>query len=214
MKITVINGSQRHAENSQSLKVANYLLDELIKGKICDEAHLISMTDKPYPLWDEAIWDGDQEWKKLISPVSDELVSSDAFIIIVPEYHGMAPAALKNFLLMHNKDEIGHKPALLVGVSSSDGGAYSVAEMRMNSAKNNRLCYIPEQLIIRNVESVLNSESQDGNSGSEIDSDLDSDSYFKERITFALEVLKQYAIALKSVRDSGATDNDKFRNGM
>lgn len=210
MKITVINGSQRHAENSQSLKVANYLLDVLDKGKVCSETHLVSMIDKPYPLWDEAIWDGDQEWKKIISPISDELASSDAFIIIVPEYHGMAPAALKNFLLMHNKDEIGHKPALLVGISSSDGGAYSVAEMRMNSTKNNRLCYIPEQLIIRNVESVLNSKG----GGTELGSDLDSDNYFKERITFALEILKQYAVALKSVRESGVTDNDKFRNGM
>lgn len=206
MKITVINGSQRHADHSQSLKVANYLLDELIKKQAWNETHLISMTDKPYPLWDEAIWDGDQEWIKLIKPISDELASSDAFIIIVPEYHGMAPAALKNFLLMHNKSEIGHKPALLVGVSSSDGGAYSIAEMRMNSAKNNRLCYIPEQLIIRNVESVLNVDPKDNAP--------EADVYFKERITFALEVLKQYAVALKQVRDSGVTENDKFKNGM
>lgn len=212
MKITVINGSQRHAENSQSLKVANYLLDVLVKENVCDESHLINMIDKPYPLWDEAIWDGDQEWKKLISPISDELSSSDAFIIIVPEYHGMAPAALKNFLLMHNKNEIGHKPALLVGVSSSDGGAYSVAEMRMNSAKNNRLCYIPEQLIIRNVESVLNPDSK--GEVSESATNLDADSYFKERISYALGILKQYAVALKLVRESGVTDNDKFRNGM
>ncbi len=206
MKITVINGSQRHADNSQSLKVANYLIDELIKEQAWIKTHLISMTDKPYPLWDEAIWDGDQEWTSLIQPNSDELVSSDAFIIIVPEYHGMAPAALKNFLLMHNKSEIGHKPALLVGVSSSDGGAYSIAEMRMNSSKNNRLCYIPEQLIIRNVESVLNLNSKDN--------EAEADAYFKERITFALEVLKQYAVALKLVRESGVTENDKFRNGM
>ncbi|MEE9351975.1 MAG: NAD(P)H-dependent oxidoreductase [Thiotrichaceae bacterium] len=206
MKITVINGSQRHAKNSQSLKVANYISGILVGGQFCEETHLISMTDKPYPLWDESIWDGDQDWKDLLEPVASELESSDAFIIIVPEYHGMAPAALKNFLLMHNKDQIGHKPALLVGVSSSDGGAYSIAEMRMNSAKNNRLCYIPEQLIIRNVESVLNSD--------EIDNNKDADGYFKERIAFALGVLSEYAVALKQVRASGVTHNDKFGNGM
>ena len=206
MKITVINGSQRHAANSQSLKVAKYLLDVLIKENICNQAHLISMTDKPYPLWNEGVWDNEREWKDLLKPISDELVSSDGFVLVVPEYHGMAPAALKNFLLMHNKDQIGHKPALLVGVSSSDGGAYSVAEMRMNSSKNNRLCYIPEQLIIRNVESVLNPDSEHNNP--------DTDSYFKERIKFGLEVLKEYAMALKKVRESGVTENDKFRNGM
>ncbi|MEE9304048.1 MAG: NAD(P)H-dependent oxidoreductase [Thiotrichaceae bacterium] len=206
MKITVINGSQRHAKNSQSLKVAKYISNALIEEQFCQQTHLISMTDKPYPLWDESIWDGDQHWKDLLEPVAGELESSDGFVVIVPEYHGMAPAALKNFLLMHNKNQIGHKPALLVGVSSSDGGAYSIAEMRMNSSKNNRLCYIPEQLIVRNVESVLNPDEADNNA--------DADSYFKERISFALGVLSQYAVALKQVRESGVTDNAKFSNGM
>lgn len=206
MKITVISGSQRHAKNSQSLKVANYISDILVEEQFCEQTHLISMTDNPYPLWSESIWDGDQDWKDLLEPIASELESSDAFIIIVPEYHGMAPAALKNFLLMHNKDQIGHKPALLVGVSSSDGGAYAIAEMRMNSTKNNRLCYIPEQLIIRNVESVLNSDEKDNNQ--------DADGYFKERISFALGVLREYAVALKQVRASGVTHNDKFGNGM
>ncbi len=206
MKITVINGSQRHAKNSQSLKVAKYILGALTEENFCQQTHLISMTEKPYPLWDESIWDGDQDWKNLLDPVSKELESSDGFVIIVPEYHGMAPAALKNFLLMHNRYQIGNKPALLVGVSSSDGGAYSVAEMRMNSTKNNRLCYIPEQLIIRNVESVLNEDEADNNA--------DADGYFKERISFALGILNQYSIALKQVRDSGVTHNDKFGNGM
>lgn len=206
MKITVINGSQRHAENSQSLKVAHHMVAELIDQKVCDQTHLISMTDKPYPLWDESIWDGNAEWEKRLTPISNELTSSDGFIIIVPEYHGMAPAALKNFLLMHNKDQIGHKPALLIGVSSSDGGTYSIAEMRMNSAKNNRLCYIPEQLIIRNVESVLNDNPEDN--------DADADRYFKERIRFTLGVLREYSIALKQVRASGKIHDDNFRNGM
>lgn len=206
MKITIINGSQRHAKNSQSLKVANYILEALIKENVCRQTHLISMTDKPYPLWDEGIWEGDPMWNELLQPVKEELASSDGFVIIVPEYHGMAPAALKNFLLMHNKDELGHKPALLVGVSSSDGGAYPIAEMRMNSSKNNRLCYISEQLIIRNVESVLNPKKEDNSP--------ESDGYFKERISFSLQILKQYAIALKQVRESDVTNNPKFSNGM
>lgn len=205
MKITVISGSQRHANNSQSLKVAKFISTVLIDKKVCDQTELISMSDKPYPLWDENIWEGDKEWNNLISPMVDKLVESDAFIILVPEYHGMAPSALKNFLLMHNKDQIGHKPALLIGISSSDGGAYPLAELRMNSAKNNRLCYIPEQIVIRNVESVLNVEGKN---------DEDADQYFKERIDYALGILKQYAIALKQVRVSGATDTEQFKNGM
>ncbi len=206
MKITVINGSMRHVEHSQSLKVSRYLLQALKSQSYCRYTHLISMTEKPYPLWNEGVWDGEPEWKALLEPIGDELATSDGFVVVVPEYHGMAPAALKNFLLMHNKYQIGHKPALLVGVSSSDGGAYPVAEMRMSSTKNNRLCYIPEQLILRHVETVLNEKNEDNNA--------EADAYFRERIDFALTILGEYAKALKQVRASNTLHNEKFSNGM
>ena len=73
-------------------------------------------------------------------------------MVIAPEWHGQVPAGLKNFFLICGRAEVGHKPALITTVSSGDGGAYPVAELRMSSYKNNRICYIPEQLIIRNVE--------------------------------------------------------------
>jgi hypothetical protein len=105
---------------------------------------------------------------------------------------------------MFNRFELGHKPALIVTVSSADGGAYPVAELRMSSYKNNRLCYIPEQLVLRNVESILN----------EKDNDEDADSYFKERISWSLGILRGYAIALKSMRETTEIHHDKFGNGM
>jgi len=206
MKITIISASQRHKSNSQSMKVAHYMLHVLVSQHFAKEVEIISLSDKPYPLWDEGIWDGEEQWNELLSPIAEKLSASDAFIVIVPEYHGMAPAALKNFLLMHNRHQIGHKPALLVGVSSSDGGAYPLAELRMNSTKNNRLCYIPEQLVIRHVESVLNDKAGDNNAA--------SDAYFKDRIQYALGILGQYAIALKGIRESGVTATEAFNNGM
>jgi multimeric flavodoxin WrbA len=156
-------------------------------------------------LWDESIWEGAQEWKDRLEPLSKELHSSDGFIIIAPEYHGQVPAGLKNFFLMW-KHELAHKPALIVGVSSADGGSYPVAELRMSSYKNNRICYLPEHLIIRQVESVLNDKMADNNES--------ADRYFRQRIDWSLAILKEYAIALKQVRDSGVTMTDNFGNGM
>ncbi|HHL18361.1 MAG TPA: NADPH-dependent oxidoreductase [Thiothrix sp.] len=208
MKITIISASQRHKSNSQSMKVARYMSQMLIDKYVAKDegVEIISLSDKPYPLWDEGIWDGEKEWSEVLAPIVEKLSTSDAFIFIVPEYHGMAPAALKNFLLMHNRHQIGHKPVLLIGVSSSDGGAYPLAELRMNSAKNNRLCYIPEQLVIRHVESVLNDKTSENN--------VDADTYFKDRIQYALGILEQYAIALKGIRESGVTATEAFNNGM
>ena len=203
MKITIISGSHRY--NSQSEKVARYVQSSLLDNNLADEADIYSLAGNPLPLWDEAIWQGDEEWKATLSPVSAQLTESDAFVVIAPEYHGQVPAGLKNFFLMW-KAELSHKPAMIITVSSVDGGAYPVAELRMSSYKNNRLCYIPEHVIVRNVESVLNENPEENNP--------ETDGYFRERITWTLGILKQYAIALKAVRDSGATQTDKFTNGM
>lgn len=204
MVITLICGSQRHAHTSQSLKVTRYLESQLADDGV--ETQVINLGEKTFPLWDEKIWDGDEEWKALLAPTAEQLSNSDAFIFVVPEYHGMAPSALKNFLLLFSSMQFGHKPAMLVGVSSTDGGAYPLAEMRMNSAKNNRLCFIPEQIVVRNVESVLNEKSEDNNT--------DADQYFRGRFGFALSILKQYSLALTQVRESGVTFDERYRFGM
>jgi hypothetical protein len=106
---------------------------------------------------------------------------------------------------MWGKGELAHKPALICTVSSGDGGAYPVAELRMSSYKNNRICYIPEHIIVRNVEAVLNAEGENN---------PDADEYFRERIPYALRILNAYATALKPVRESGVTRDDRFKNGM
>lgn len=204
MKIAIISGS--HRNNSQSIKVARHIEKSLLDNKLADKTYLFSLAGNPLPLWDESIWEGDKEWKALLEPISKELSSCDGFVVIAPEYHGQVPAGLKNFFLMW-KHELSHKPALIVAVSSVDGGAYPVAELRMSSYKNNRICYIPEHLILRNVETILNDKNDEK-------TNPEADNYFRERIDWTLGILIEYAKALKQVRDSGATQTDKFGNGM
>ncbi|TNF34161.1 MAG: NADPH-dependent oxidoreductase [Gammaproteobacteria bacterium] len=203
MKISVISAS--HRENSQSLKVAKHIQKTLEQG-ICDETWLYSLQGNPLPLWDQAVWENDAEWNRILQPIKDELTSSDGFVFVVPEWHGQVPAGLKNFFLLFSRFELGHKPALIVTVSSADGGSYPVAELRMSSYKNNRICYIPDHIIIRNVEKVLNDNPQDNDSS--------ADGYFRERIEWTLKLLKEYAVALGKVRASGIIHHDKFKNGM
>jgi NAD(P)H-dependent FMN reductase len=204
MKIMLISGS--HRDNSQSEKVARYMAQSLLDNQQASETDVFTLAGNPLPLWDEGIWNGDAKWQALLNPLSAKLASSDGFVIITPEWHGQVPAGLKNFFLLWGAGELAHKPALIVGVSSSDGGAYPIAELRMSSYKNNRICYIPEQLIVRHVESVLNADATQNNP--------EADRYFRERIVYAGGILGAYATALKGVRDSGITQTDVFRNGM
>jgi NAD(P)H-dependent FMN reductase len=204
MKISIISGSHRQA--SQSEKVARFIQGTLESQKLCDSTWLFTLAGNPLPLWDESIWEGNPDWHRQLGPISDQLASSDGFVVVAPEWHGQVPAGLKNFFLMWSKGEVAHKPALIVTVSSADGGAYPVAELRMSSYKNNRICYLPEHVIVRNVEQVLNDDPAQNNP--------DADGYFRERMRYALGILVEYAKALGQVRASGATDLSKFKNGM
>lgn len=204
MKIMIISGS--HRENSQSEKVARQVAASLLENGQADETEVFSLANNPLPLWDQGIWEGEASWKAHLDPLSEKLASSDGFVVISPEWHGQVPAGLKNFFLMCGSREVGHKPALIVTVSASDGGAYPVAELRMSSYKNNRICYIPEHIIVRNVESVLNEDDSLNNP--------EADRYFRGRIRFAGGILSAYAKALQEVRASGVTFDEAFPFGM
>jgi hypothetical protein len=118
----------------------------------------------------------------------------------------MATSGIKNFLHLCRHDTVGHKPALLVSVSAGINGAYPIAELRMTGGKNNRLCFIPEHVIVRNVGSVLN--------GPQPADDNRHDASIRERLDYALQVLIRYGHALATVRTSGVIDHRRFPNGM
>jgi len=203
VKIAIISGSHRNP--SQSEKVARHV-EKTLQQEHGVDTWLYTLADNPLPLWDQTIWEDNPEWKDRLAPIRQQLASSDGFVIVSPEWHGQVPAGLKNFFLLFNRFELGHKPAMIVAVSSGDGGAYPVAELRMSSYKNNRICYIPEQVIVRNVENVLNGKAEDN--------DQEADGYFRERINWSLGILKAYAKAMKPMRDSVHVHHDKFGNGM
>ena len=205
MKITIISGSHRY--QSQSEKVSRYIAQALLDNHQATATEVITLADNPLPLWDEGIWAQTEQWQTLLNPLSEKLASSDGFVVVSPEWHGQVPAGLKNFfLLLGAGSELAHKPALIVTVSSADGGANPVAELRMSSYKNNRICYIPEQIIVRYVEKVLNADASLN--------DTDADIYFRKRIIYAGGILCAYAAALKTVRASGVTNTDLFQFGM
>jgi NAD(P)H-dependent FMN reductase len=205
MKLGIISGS--HRLNSQSEKVSRHIEKTLLQEGSCDEVYLLSLGGNPLPLWDESIWEGNEEWQQRMAPISSELASCDGFIIVAPEWHGMAPAALKNFFLIWTGGgELAHKPALIVTVSVADGGSFPVAELRMSSYKNNRICFIPEHLIIRYVDTVFNVNSADNKDSAQ--------EYFQQRLEYCLQLLRQYALAMVNVRASGAASLETYSSGM
>ncbi len=204
MKITIVSGS--HRKESQSIKIAGVVQKALEKYKKCDEYYLIDLYGSSLPLWHENIWESKSRSAELLGQISNQLLSSDAFVIISPEWHGMVPSGLKNFFLMWGKGELAHKPALIITLSNGDGGSYPVAELRMSSYKNNRICFLPEHLIIRNVESIFNINPVNNNSSAQL--------YFENRLDYCLKQLLTYGEAFKQIRASGDVSLDVYKSGM
>lgn len=193
-----------HKKKSQSLKIWNYIKQSLSDNAIFDDVKIMDLFDLDLPFRDEDF--PKLEWirKEIWPPISDVLDQADAFVIISPEYNGSVPARLKNFFLFKST-LLSHKPAMLVGVSSGTWGAYPISELRMSGYKNTKICYIPDHVIVRQAELVLNEPSPDLSNP--------HDQTIRERIHHNLSILCEYSKALVWVRLSWV-DLDRYPNGM
>jgi NAD(P)H-dependent FMN reductase len=202
MHLLIISGS--HRSNSQSAKVARHLSSRATDLGLFEAAPVLDLAASELPFWAEDAFDpNNDEWKSQLATLNQQLASANAYAFVSPEWHGMVPSRLRNLLLFANVRNAGHKPALLTAVSGSRGGAYPIAELRMNGFKNSRVCCIPEHLIVRNAEQVLN----DGEPAD------DEDRFIRARADFALRNLAEYARVMAQM-DRDILVSKEFPNGM
>tara|TARA_B100000674_G_C37657908_1_gene831040 strand:+ start:193 stop:804 length:612 start_codon:yes stop_codon:yes gene_type:complete len=203
MEIGLVVGS--HRKYSQSAKVAEFCSD-FLRDKLNVSTWTLDLGQDPLPFWDEELAGGESHWAGF-GQLAQQLSASDAFVFVSPEWHGMVPAALKNFFLIWSgTDELAHKPALACAVSAGEGGAYVINELRTSSYKNSRLCWLPEHIIARQVHKICNADPSEN--------DSDANIRFVERCQHSLRLLTAYARALENVRDEGFVEQTKFPNGM
>ena len=195
MRIIIVSASSR--KNSESFRVSTYVKNELEKDSAM-QVELISLQENPVPLWEQD--ENPNEERKECMRVFE---NADGFIFVIPEWNGMAPPGLRNLFLCAEY-EMAHKPCLLIGVTVGLSGAYPLIEMRACSYKNSRICYLPEQMVIKQVHKFLKTEKPQD----------EIDEMVRERITYCLSLLKEYTKALKGVRESGVVDHKSFPSGM
>ena len=188
MKIAIVSGSSR--KDSESLRVAKYLAE-----RIDLETDLISLEGNPLDLWSDEVYSSEA-----FLGLQKRMADADAYVIVSPEWAGMVPSALKNLLLLMGIKEVGHKPALICGVSAGLNGAYPVAELKAFSNKNNFLVYIPDTIVLKDVTNLLKG-------GENEPKDL------LERIDHALESLQLYAETFKVYREKRGEKLFTYMNG-
>ncbi len=79
-----------------------------------------------------------------------------------------------------------------------------MAELRSSSYKNNRIVYIPDHVIVRNVEEMLTGDEPAN----------ERDEGMRKRMRYSLQVLLEYSTALKGVRESGVINVKDYPFGM
>ena len=199
MKISIISAS--HRMNSQSKRISSFLRNNLSDMNSKLNTFILDLADAALPLWSPEKKDGKGIWGDTWQSISKNLNNSDGFILVVPEYGGMATPSAKNIFLLCGNGELAHKPGLIVSVSSGNGGAYPISELRSSSYKNTHIMWIPENIIIRNVE-----EFNPGAHGKNIPEWLDN------RIDYVLKLLLTYASNMKPIRE--IVNRKDFGNGM
>ena len=200
MNFTIVAASHRRA--SESGRISRFL-EDFVSSEWPDrhQAYRLDLGEIALPLWndDVAAPGATAAWES----ISAKLKSSDAFIVVTPEWGGMVPPALTNLFLWCSDGELTHKAALIVAVSSGLGGAYPVAELRATSSKNTKICYIPEQVIIRQVTRVFVDMARSP-----------QEMALLGRIRYSLNLLFEYGRALREIRDRCAIQIGEFRYGM
>ena len=200
MKYCIINGS--HQQDSQSAKVGAYIQNYLKEQQSVSTVDIIHLHQMPLPVWTNELWE-EGDLAQQVQPLLDRIAQADAYILITPEYNGMATPLIKNFFIV--AQGLDHKPATIVSVSAGRSGSYPIAELRAFSHKNTHLLYVPEHIIVQNVQQVLNHQHMD-------DSDK-ADTYIKQRIQYALNQITVYAKHMIQAREELVLD-DKFPYGM
>ena len=199
MKISIISSS--HRINSESKKISNFLENNLLNINNNLDIFSLDLAKSLLPLWSPDKKNGEGVWGETWNSISKNLEGSDGFILVVPEYGGMATPAAKNIFLLSGNGEFDHKPGLIVSISSGNGGAYPISELRSSSYKNTHIMWIPENIIIRNVE-----EFNPGAHGKNIPEWLDN------RIDYVLKIFIAYADNMKPLRKF--VNRKDFGNGM
>ncbi len=104
----ILLGSIRQERKSDRL--AYYLKDQLIQRGAT--VNLVDMKNYSLPIYGSTISEGEE---KNVKAISSMLKSSQAVIIVTPEYHSNIPAALENVLEYCGRDLIGK----VIGIASA-----------------------------------------------------------------------------------------------
>jgi len=195
MNISIISGSTRAA--SKSKDVSTFLKNHInsVDGSV--ETDIFDLAELNLPMWDE---------NTDLASLADSkaaLEQADAFVFVIPEWHGMVPPAVKNLFFLFG-GVFRHKPAYLVTVSAGTGGRYPVPEMRSSAYKNSYINYIPVNTVIDRVGATISEQGEY----------IAEKEFVLRRLDEGVRLLLEYGKAFQQIRQSDIVLEKRFPNGV
>lgn len=123
MKLTLISGTNRR--NNTSIKVARNIQARYEKAGV-PSVNLIDLCEMPVELFHP---DAYAEKPEVFTRYAQEVLESDGLIIVVPEYNGSYPGALKLFIdMLKFPESFENKPVAFIGVAAGIWGGLRPVE--------------------------------------------------------------------------------------
>ena len=91
MKLKIIVGSNRKQSNSS--KIAD-IITQRCQDSVFTDIDTLDLAKIDIPFWDEEYWTKSERWAAIKENVIAPMRQDHAFVVITPEYSGMASAML------------------------------------------------------------------------------------------------------------------------
>ncbi|CAK9297472.1 unnamed protein product [Gordionus sp. m RMFG-2023] len=183
LKYLVILGSVR--DNRNGLRVSKFILEKL--SHLPHEFKLLDPLELNLPLVRTPLhfFKDPKEAPQILHSINKDIVDSDAFLIVTPEYNQSIPPALSNLLNYFPPASYAHKPSAICCYSiSMFGGIRCSIQLRGMLIELGSVS-IPSLFSISKVTEALN---EDGTA---------NDKTMDERCDKFLKQLEWYAMAIK-----------------
>ena len=119
MNITVISGTNRKGSNS--LKVANDVAN--MYRSEGQNVTILNLEELPKEIFDPNIY-SQKPKPTSFEPFQNAIIQADGVVIVIPEYNGSYPGALKYFIdMLSYPESFERRPVAFVGISSNPWGA-------------------------------------------------------------------------------------------
>jgi chromate reductase len=154
--ILVISGTNR--EGSCSAQIAAQVAEFLKDSSSTPEVELIDLVDLPSSVFSPKAY---REKPAEIKPFIDEVLLCDGMVVVVPEYNGSMPGALKYFIdLLPSPESFEDRPVAFIGIASGQwAGLRAVEHLQQVFGYRNAHIY-PRRVFISNIHNKLDDYGQ------------------------------------------------------